>query len=90
MLGDFQQTLASAGRRIGALAALAHADIGTGDRDRNARLAAAIAGPLEALIAPLGVIVADQRLHLLDSDALELPDGVTPGRYFMYRKRAAA
>ena len=85
ILGDFRHTLKQAMDRLPAGAALAHADIGTGEAAHNARLAAAIAAPLAALMAPGGVIVADQDLGAAAGTPLALPDGVPAGRYFLYR-----
>ncbi len=85
ILGDFRHTLKQAMDRLPAGAALAHADIGTGEAARNARLAAAIAAPLAALMAPGGIIVADQDLGAAAGTPLPLPDGVPAGRYFLYR-----
>lgn len=85
VLGDFRRTLARALDRLPARAALAHADIGTGDAARNARLAAAIVAPLAALMVPGGVIVADQDLGAAAGTPLPLPDAVAAGRYFLYR-----
>jgi hypothetical protein len=83
-IGDVRKTLAGAAGRIGAPAALAHVDIGSGDEAANAALAAAIAPSLVALMAPGGVIVSDQPLAHAGLDRLALPSGVKPGRYHMY------
>ena len=85
MLGDIAETLPGALARIGARAALAHCDMGTGDRDANARLAAAIAPALAALMAPGGVVISDQECRAEDWTPLRLPPGVRPGRYFISR-----
>ena len=83
--GDFRQTLAREKARLGGRAALAHADFGTGDAARNTRLAAEIAAPLAALMAPGGVIASDQDLGAAAGTPLALPAGVPAGRYFLYR-----
>ncbi|MBL8703579.1 MAG: hypothetical protein JNM30_01980 [Rhodospirillales bacterium] len=88
VLGDFADTLPDAQARIGARAALIHADTGTGEADRNARLAAWLAPHLAALAAPGGVILSDQELVALAGQALPLPQGVPPGRYYLYRAAA--
>lgn len=86
VLGDFADTLPTALQRIGAPAALIHADTGTGEAARNARLAAWLAPHLARLAAPGGVILSDQELTGLAGEALPLPHGVAAGRYFLYRK----
>ncbi|MCC7049622.1 MAG: hypothetical protein IT562_23130 [Alphaproteobacteria bacterium] len=87
VLGDFADTLPTARRRIGGPAALIHADTGTGEAARNARLARWLAPHLAALAAPGGLILSDQDLAGLAAEALPLPDGVAAGRYFLYRRR---
>jgi hypothetical protein len=84
ILGDVRETLAAAGSRIGGRAALAHADIGSGDEAANAALATAITAPLVSLMEVGGVIVSDQPLAHPRLVALALPQGVKTGRYHMY------
>ena len=85
VLGDFADTLPAALERIGARAALIHADTGTGEAQRNAKLAAWLAPHLAALAAPGGVILSDQELPGIAAAPLPLPAGVAAGRYFLYR-----
>lgn len=85
ILGDFHDTLPAAAARLGATAVLAHCDIGSGRADADARLAAFVAGALTGLLAPGAVVAADQALDSAALTALDLPEGVAPGRYFMYR-----
>ncbi len=85
VLGDFKDTLPNALVRIGAHAALVHADTGTGEAGRNAKLAAWLSPRIVALTAPDGVILSDQELLGIAAKALPLPGGVPPGRYFLYR-----
>ena len=67
--------------------ALVHSDVGTGDAAANGRIAAFLATQLPRLLCPGGVVVSDQDLAHDGAEALTLPDGVKPGRYFMYRAR---
>ena len=85
ILGDIRETLAVAANRIGTPAALAHCDIGTGEKDTNARLIATIAPMFEALMATGGIVISDQEYSVDSWVALPLPDGVRPGRYFISR-----
>ena len=85
ILGDIRETLAVAANRIGAPAALAHCDIGTGEKDSNARLIATIAPMFEALMATGGIVISDQEYSVDSWLAQPLPDGVRPGRYFINR-----
>ncbi|MAM68873.1 MAG: hypothetical protein CMM12_08960 [Rhodospirillaceae bacterium] len=83
ILGDIRETLAVAANRIGAPAALAHCDIGTGEKDSNARLIATIAPMFEALMATGGIVISDQEYSVDSWVAQPLPHGVRPGRYFI-------
>ena len=85
LLGDVLETLPGAGARIGAPAALAHCDVGTGDREANARLAAALAPLLAALMADGGVVVCDQDCRAAGWTPLPPPAGVPAGRYHVSR-----
>jgi hypothetical protein len=87
LLGELEDTLPAAGKRIGATAALAHADLGSGHADRDRAVAALLARLLPPLMMPRGIVVSDQEL-LSEALATEaLPEGVPPGRYFLYRRR---
>jgi hypothetical protein len=87
LLGDFRETLPAARARIGAPAALIHADIGSGDEAASRSLAETIAPHLAALLAPGGVMASDQPILHPALEPLALPDGVAPGRYHLYRRR---
>ena len=80
ILGDITETLVSAVDRIGGRAALAHCDIGTGEKESNARLIAAIAPLVDALMLPGGIVCSDQEYTVANWTAQPLPDGVQPGR----------
>jgi hypothetical protein len=84
-LGDFHDTVPAAPGRL-APAALIHFDIGSGDAAANAELARWMAAASADLLAPGGVAVADQELAGTPWQAIDLPEGVAPGRYFMYRR----
>jgi hypothetical protein len=85
MLGDFAATLPSALGTIGAKAALAHADFGSGDAAATAALAAWLGPALAPLMAASGVVASDQPLDVVSWTPLPLPPGVHEGRYFLYR-----
>ena len=83
ILGDIETTLPAALTRIGARAALAHCDIGTGDAAGNARLAAFLAGALPPLMAPGGIVASDQDIAI--GTPVAPPPGVAQARYFIRR-----
>jgi hypothetical protein len=85
ILGDIRETLADAGARIGAKAALVHVDVGTGDAAAHAALAAALGPLIDRLVAKGAVVASDQAIPMPAWQALPLPDGVKPGRYHLYR-----
>ena len=84
-LGEFADTMPGAAGRIGQPAALAHADIGSGDEAASRALAARLSGWLAPLMAVGGVIVADQPMAAPGWRPLALPRGIAKDRYFMFR-----
>jgi hypothetical protein len=88
IVGDFFDTLPGALAQLPGPAALVHADIGTGDRARNARLARWLAGAIPPLLAAGGYVAADQPLEDPRLAPLPLPSGVPTGRYHLYRRGA--
>ncbi len=85
ILGDVPDSLDGALQRIGAPAALAHSDVGTGDAAGNQELAEKLGPAIDRLMAPGGIVVSDQALNLPGWTPLALPAGVVPGRYFICR-----
>ena len=85
LLGDIHETLPRAVARFGRSVPMVHSDMGTGDAASNAGLAAFISGQLSRLLMAGGVVISDQALALAGAEALDLPAGVSPGRYFLYR-----
>jgi S-adenosyl-L-methionine methyltransferase len=84
LLGDFRDTLPSALERLPGKAALAHADIGSGDRHVTAELAAWLPHGLAALLANGAWVVADQPLSHPSLVSRALPEGILVNRYFLY------
>ncbi|MCH8036287.1 MAG: hypothetical protein IIC53_04090 [Proteobacteria bacterium] len=83
--GDFRDTLPAAAACFNGRVALVHADVGSANPERDARLAAFIAGELPGLLAPGGVVAADRDLAFTGARGLALPRELDPGVYFMYR-----
>ena len=82
-LGEITATLPQALARLGANAALVHTDVGTGDQESNTRLAATLAPMIRSVLRKCGIVISDQALTTPGLQALPLPEGVKPGRYFM-------
>ena len=74
-LGDFRDTLGAAVERLGNVAAMVHADVGSEDQTRDARLARDIAPLIGSLVRPGGLVLSDRQLPLPDAgwDRLPLP-----------------
>lgn len=84
-VGAFGDTASDALDRMGARAVLSHCDIGSGDRDASQKNAKALVPLLGPLLAPGAIVVGDQDMGFAGWQDVALPDGVAPGRYFMYR-----
>lgn len=85
VLGAIEDTLAAFAKSRSGEAILVHSDIGTGDAERNHKLAAWLAGALPPLLRPGAWVAADQSFS--DGSFVEqpLPEGIAKGRYFLYR-----
>jgi len=85
IIGDVRETLPQARTRIGATVALIHSDLGSGDAEASRRQAAEVAPLIASLLRPRAIVVSDQALLTARLEAIELPAGIEPGRYFLYR-----
>ena len=90
ILGDFRDTLPGVAARFHGTVALLHADVGSANLERDARLAAVIAEYLPALLRPGAMVAADRDVAFAGGTALALPDGFAAGTYFLYRMGAPA
>ena len=84
-LGDIKDTLADATRRLGATAILAHTDLGTGDQQGNEALGRFLGPALDKLMAPGGLVLANQKLDVARWTRMPEPPDVMPDRYFIYQ-----
>ena len=82
-LGEITDTLAQALARLGAGAALVHTDVGTGVQSANDKLAKSIAPMIRGMMRVGGIVISDQPMVAPGLTAVDLPEGVKPGRYFM-------
>src|SRR5690606_2985513 len=89
IVGDVFETLPAFLSRSGPdSAALIHVDIGTGDEKLNDEIARRISPLLASLLRPEGLLLGDRALDLADCADISSETGVTPGRYFAYRRHA--
>jgi hypothetical protein len=86
-LGDFLDTLPKAIAQLGQATALANLDIGSGDEEASRRLARTMLPFVLQLLAPRGILISDQPVDDATLEALPLPPGIKPGRYFLHRRR---
>lgn len=85
LLGDLRETLPDAADRLPDKAALAHADIGSGDALATAELAHWLAEALPDLLVAGAWVACDQPLRDARLRPWPLPNGVQPERYHLYR-----
>ena len=87
ILGDFQDTLPRLAVQVGRTVAFVHADTGSGDEAASRAQALALPALLDPLLVDGAIVVSDQDMAP-GWEALPLPDGVAPGRYFIWRRSA--
>jgi len=86
-LGEVEEMLAGAlGARFKGQAALIHSDLGTGDTVENAALHDRLAPLYAPLLSHGGIAVINHEITVRGWVPLPLPDGVKPGRYFMFQR----
>ena len=86
LLGDFGATLPAAAERFAGGVALIHGDVGSGRAESDAEVAALLSRTLSPALAPGALVLCDQELTLEGAEPLALPEGVRPGRYYLYRR----
>ena len=87
-LGSMEDTLVAAMARLGAKAALIHADIGFGDAAATERNVATLGPLLPGLLRQGGIIFCDQSLDgVSDFTAITMPGDVAVDRYYGYHKK---
>ena len=85
IIGTFEDVLPRAKDLLPDDLVLVHADIGTGDDARNARLAQFVAGQLAAFLKDGCLVASDQALLGEVYRPVPVPEGVEMGRYHLYR-----
>ena len=86
-LGDFLTSLPKAIAQLGQETALANLDIGSGDEAASQQLARTMTPFVLQLLKPGGVLISDQPIADPQLEAINLPAGIKPGRYFLQRRR---
>lgn len=85
ILGEFRTTLRQQGSRMGRVAALAHADIGSSDADRDAALCRDVAPLIGALVRNGGMVICDREMPAPAWEIIPRPTGAGDWPYFIYR-----
>jgi hypothetical protein len=86
-LGDFLDSLPRAIAQLGRNTALANLDVGSGEEEASRRLTRAMLPSVLQLLKPGGILISDQPVASTELEALALPAGIKPGRYFLHRRR---
>jgi hypothetical protein len=85
LLGDMRDTLRCARYALSDRVMLAHLDPGTGDIAASHALAAELALLIAPLLRPGAVVVSEPAITADGLRSMELPAGVSRGRYHLYR-----
>ena len=86
-LGPMAETLIAAAGKLGANAALVHADIGYGDPAATIENVRSLGPKIPALLRPGGIVLCDQSLDAVAAlRSIALPADIAPGRYHAYRR----
>ena len=86
VVGDFHDTVPKLLGLLGAPAALAHCDTGSGDKVASLELAAWLGPALNPVLVAGAVVTSDQPMAVPGWQVMALPEGVAAERYFLYRK----
>ena len=84
ILGDFADTLPATAARLGRVAAFAHADFGSPDRDHDARQALWLGPLLQKLVRQGGIVVTDRELVVEGWSQVAITPK-PPWPYFLWR-----
>ena len=82
---DFRNSIPRAIEQLGRSAALAHLDIGTGQKNTSLALASKIAPCMEKLLCVNAIVVSYQEVERWRSYKLQLPGGISENRIHLYR-----
>jgi len=85
-LGDIRESLPAFAKRGLGPAALAHADLGSGDPAKTRAMADWLGPVLPPLVAPGGLVLSDQQLFAPELREIQPPVGELVWRYFVYRR----
>jgi hypothetical protein len=89
VVGDFKETLPHFAERFRGRVSLVHADAGSANKAASEAQARSLVPLLDPLLVAGGVVLSDQDMAPAAHGWLPqtLPDGLSAGRYYAYRKR---
>ncbi|MGI9413675.1 MAG: class I SAM-dependent methyltransferase [Hyphomicrobiales bacterium] len=88
IVGDVRETLPAAVDRMRGTLALLHCDVGTGHREDDLELVKGLSEMLPAAFTEGAIALSVYELNLPNAEPVPLPDGITIGKYFIYRCHA--
>ncbi|MGF1477391.1 MAG: class I SAM-dependent methyltransferase, partial [Geminicoccaceae bacterium] len=83
IVGDLEDTLPGALGLLPGQAALLHSDIGTGDQERNAKIARWLSTQIPGLVRSDGFVAYDQKLNHTKLEPLALTQGCATDSYII-------
>jgi S-adenosyl-L-methionine methyltransferase len=86
LLGDMRETLPEAASQLSGRVALAHLDAATGDTVAGKTLANELVPLIMPLLRPGAILVSEPAAITDELSPLDLPAGIAPGRYHLYRR----
>jgi len=89
-LGEIAETLPRVAPRFRGRVAFVHLDISTGDETLDRAMTRRLAPLITYVAAPSAMVASDQPLPLPSWRSVSLSPAVPDGRYFLYRRNAAA
>ena len=88
IIGDVEQNLPAAVERTRGGLALLHCDVGTGIRSDDLARALRLSAMLPEAFAEGAIALSVYEMDLPNAEPVPLPDGITIGKYFIYRCHA--
>ncbi len=83
--GEILEALAGGIDRFKRSVTLLHNDLGTSDKAAYMELILKLTPLVEGIMVPGGIIVSNSEFNVGSWETLPLPEGVKPGRYYLYR-----
>jgi len=86
VIGDLDKTLPAAARQHAGTVVLAHSDVGSMDKDHNAKMSALVSKNLGPALADGAIVMSDLPLDISGCTPHPLPAEARTDRYYLYTK----